>query len=640
MTEKVLIDPASLREILGVLPDSEAILVCRTLRDDLFPHESSEEVLRCFMTFGFSPMGESFSADTTTVQHDSTGIVLTCEHPSVSIDLGGDVRELIPDLARVLDAMGWVEFDVYSSTNPQAFFNDLTGISGIPAALDHLTPRLQEVPDLDGDSADLAGFAQVVAQQAGSHGDRDSSLTGFMDALDQVEMQAQVDERSVGGRSPALTGVDSVAAAPIGAGGTQVGMGVGVGVGSARTPASGNFVPDSDELPLARPIVADAGVSVADPVSPVMPPAAAVAPGAMAGRPRFGISTSSPVASASAVAATVSESAAVPAGSVAVTVPAGVPMAAAEAPKVAEIVSPLAGPMGVGDSSGETISADVDVPVLTPPLPLSGLGDEPVRLAAASVAPVEFVFPTEPVALGDSLVVVCSPTSPRSDAEIEALADGREVVFLEVTKSPTDRHVQWDFLSEHDDGSQDLVAAFWPMASHDHLALSALFSLAKRGDDSPSVAKLLALAIQPGDVLIGHWVKYQLSSYLGQLMARMNELHLLKPALWRAVDAFWPLVLAQASSQRSLSFGALVRERQRVLVVLRMDALDQGTAVEFLMAAAVRWVMRLAKSRRCVPNEVMVAEELAPDQQAALKMLLANPAALKAIIEAYSASKL
>lgn len=620
--EQVNPDPAELSQALSPLQDSEAILVCRSFTGD-FQHEVGFEVARCFAIFGFSPLDQldGPSSETAVVQHDASGIMLTISWPAVAIGIGNEAgpRQMLDDLARVLDAMGWVDFDVYSQTAPEAFFKDL--VTSIPASLSHLTPRLCDVPVDEAEFSALADLAQAANSDGGIDGGVD--FAAFRDSVDRAQAAIERSGTTDHGRSPSPS--------------SHAEMGMGV-----AAPVAGNFVPDTkrnldadtDDLPVAQPIESlDASAStVAPSPSPVAtPPVAARRVFTVAGESpvRDDPTPQSPVPDAASSSVATQEAEVVSAPAVDVSPSPG-----------AAVVPAMVDCSEAGGVKGETISAETAKVNAAAVPAVSSLQCAPQFSDAGAAACLTTTsMPCEPLALGHSLVVVCSPDRRWSHDELVALAEGRDIVIWAwqdgVPKRETPyQPVYWDLLAEHVDGSAALMAALWPSAQHDHLALSLLFSLVQR-DDSPSMGRLFELATAcDGDAALSRLLAGdELPRHLVDALVLQRQLGLLGPAWWRAVNTLWPLV-ASRDEKQPLSFTQLVRDSQKFLVVMRLDSLDQGTPFEYLVAAAVRWVQRLAASGRCRPAVVAEDVTLAPESKQAMSVLLSDPAAISALRDA------
>lgn len=577
MTQQNTLDQTVLASLLEPLEDSEGILICVNevpFRDE----DSTKRLFGAFQFFGIDGLngGQHY-------RYASSGVVISHTGPSVNLLIGGDVTEAIPDLMRALDQMGWRNVDVYSP-HGQNFFDDL--VKHMPASV-QLDVSLRDIPtELNVDLRDLARQA--------------SAATVANDATDEANFMNMLRSESGIPPSPATASF----AEPIMQKETVnpgMGMGVGVGVGVG---VSHNFVPDTDPadfapmipspIPAAEEYAANTTLSASSlkSQSPQM-------------RPVISLATASPVAVPHDMSKT--KPVVMPANQASIIV----------SEQKAVVVEPEPTRL-IDEQLATTImqKSKVIVEKQAPcPVPVSAPG---VRhnFVSRLVFPI---FPEAPITLGDSLVVVCLPERSYSDESLRVLAEDREIVIFEPgAVKVSDRHVRWDIINEQ--AGVDLVAALWPQAKEDHLAIHALFDCVRDQSSPHSLSDLLALAIQDIDsVILPRLQAVGTDSQVMDYLRMQHRLGLLEVSLWRIVVDLWSVATLEPAQQSvaRMSFVALAERRVKPLLVLvRLDALDAGGGGEFLSDGALRWVSRLAISQRVatppdVTNQHSETEQLA-----------------------------
>lgn len=565
MTRQNTLDHTVLASLLEPLEDSEGILVCC----NEFPFRDEDSTKRLFGTFQFTEVegldgGQHY-------RYMDSGVVICHTGPSINILIGGEVPEAVPDLMRAIDQLGWRTVDVYAR-HGQAFFDDIA--RHMPASVD-LDIALQEVPvEL---SDDLTDFAREAAAEGNV--DYADVETNFMNML-----------RSESGlpSSPA----PSLALAAVPAEQTEsVNVGMGMAVGVAH-----NYVPDAvlddfaPTIPMPIPSAEEQPAQAGPVASPAKPQAASV-------RPVISLATASPVVAPQGRHQ--AESAAIP---------------AKPAPTVVseQQVNSTEPARSMDKQPAQTLRMAETTPEMRPPCPtpISGVRHQ----FDSRISPPE--FPDEPISLGDSLVVVCLSERFCSEADLQELAAGRDVVIFEPgAVKLSDRHVSWNMIDEP--AGLDLVAALWPYAKEDHLAVHAMLTLARLQPAPHSLSGLLALAKQDIESeIFPQLAAAQIDPQVMEYLRMQHRLGLMSVALWRMVVDLCSAAELERLHQSiaRVSFSALAaRQVKPLLVVVRLDALDSGSAAEFLAAGALRWVSRLANSRRAmmmpVPDELLSEAE-------------------------------
>lgn len=552
-----MMDKTVLASLLEPLEDSEGILVCT----NEVPYRDDESTKRLFGTFQFTEIDGLDGGPH--YRYTNSGVVICHTGPSINVLIGGEVPEAIPDLMRALDQLGWKDVDIYSR-HGQAFFDDIARHT--PASVD-LNITLREVPiDLSDDLADFA--RQATAASAESFENAEAS---FMQML-----------RSDAGLPPSPVSTPQEApAADVEA--SNLGMGVAVGVAH-------NYVPDSDAdefapmVPAPIPLIGEPPVN-ALPISAAPKPAQA--------RPVISLATPSPVDLQ--------------------PVPQNRPPAAVE-PVLAQDLHRTSGASRLvgGTTSTNSISVKQVTEVQEETPVQKRATPSPTPMPAAQVRhkfeshPVSSDFPAEPISLGDSLVVACLPEHRYLDEELQELADGRDIVILEPGAATwSDCHASWTLLDEH--SGVDLVAALWPNEKQDHLAIHAMFTLAQHQSAPHSLSNLLALAGQDiSDELFSQFADAGIHAQLIDHLRMQHRMGLLDMSLWRMVVDLWSA--AAMTCSRQVLFSALAeRQVKPLLVLVRLDAMDFGSAAEFLAAGALRWASRLANSQRTAATVVPAA---------------------------------
>lgn len=551
MTQQNTLDQTVLASLLEPLEDSEGILVC----GDEVPYRDEDSTKRLFGAFQFFGIdgldgGQHY-------RYAGSGVVICHTGPSVNVLIGGDVTEAIPDLMRALDQLGWQNVDVYS-THGQAFFDDLA--KHMPASV-HLDVSLREIPAELSD--DLQDFARQAFAATGGAGEA-SVEEKFMSML-----------RSESSLSPSPA--PNFAVAPsVQKETVNPGMGLAVGV-------SHNFVPEDDPADLSPTVPLPIPPTEKPPVNPT-PFAAQEKPKAAMARPVIPLATASPVA-------------------------------APQSQLQVESVAMLADPVPTSESETNAVALEPARSVVEQAIPAvrTAAMKQEVQLPFPAPAPtlnarrdfeslvISPDFPDAPITLGDSLVVVCLPKRGYSDADLQELAGDRDIVIFEPgAVNGSNRHVGWDMIDEQ--AGVDLVAALWPNEKQDHLAVHAMFALARHQPAPRSLSSLLTLATQDIESAIFPQLEAaEIDPQIVDYLHMQHRLGLLDVSLWRMVVDLWSAARLEESQQAAVrvSFSALAGRRVKPLLVLvKLDALDSGSASEFLAAGALRWVSRLAISQR------------------------------------------
>lgn len=553
-----MMDKTVLASLLEPLEDSEGIFVCT----NEVPYRDDDSTKRLFGTFQFTEIdGLDGGAH---YRYTNSGVVICHTGPSINVLIGGEVPEAIPDLMRALDQLGWKDVDIYSR-HGQAFFDDIARHT--PASVD-LNITLREVPiDLSDALADFG--RQAVAASAESF---ETAEASFMQMI-----------RSDAGLPPSSTSTP-LEAPTSEAEANNLGMGVAVGVAH-------NYVPDIDIDEFAPMVPAPIPLVDEQPMSGV--PISA-APKPTQARPVISLATPSPVGLQ--------------------PVPKIQHLASVE-PEPAQESHRTTGGSGLVGTTQSTSSISVKpVAAVTEETPAQKRAlPSPTPMPAAherrnlESRPVSSDFPAEPISLGDSLVVACLPERRYSGEELQALADGRDIVILEPGAATwSDCHVSWNLLDEH--SGVDLLAALWPNEKQDHLAIHAMFTLARHQSVPHSLSNLLALATQDvSDELFVQFAEAGIRTQLIDHLRMQHRLGLLDMSLWRMVVDLWSA--AAMTCTRQIAFSALSdRQVKPLLVLVRLDAMDFGSAAEFVAAGALRWASRLANSQRAVASVVPVAQ--------------------------------
>lgn len=545
------LDNTVLASLLEPLDDSEGILICK----NEIPYRDDDSTRRLFGTFQFTEIDGLDGGSH--YRYTNSGVVICHTGPSINVLIGGDVPEAIPDLMRALDQLGWKHVDIYSR-HGEAFFNDIARHT--PASVD-LNITLREVPiDLSDDLADFARKANEASAEA-----FDDAEARFMNIL-----------RSDAGLPPSSisTAVETADAQP-----EQSRLGMGVAVGVAH-----NYVPDSNIDEFTPMVPAPIPLSDEQPATTV---SISAAPKPAQARPVISLATPSPVAQNHAQA--IVESVATH----------DIPNTTGASGPVGSTKSDHSHSVSVKPASGATEANPVQKRVLPSPAPMSA---PHVRrnFETRSVSPD---FPTAPISLGDSLIVACLPERRYSDEELLQLANGRDIVIFEPGAATwSDHHVSWNLLAERP--GMDLVAALWPNEKQDHLAIHAMLTLAREQPTRQSLANLLALATQNiSDELFSQFAEAGIHTQLVDHLWMQHRLGLLDVSLWRMVVDLWSA--STTTCARQIQFSGLADGSVKPLLVLvRVDAMDVGSAAEFLAAGAVRWAFRLANSQRAVTTAI------------------------------------
>lgn len=605
---------AVLASLLEAVNESEGVLICR---NEIETSWDESQVGRAFAIYQFNLFQGNSGDGELTFSHEESGTSLTYTGTAVTIAFGGHITEALSDLLQALYQLQWRNIDVY--TNNEEFFDDLARC--MPASVDIDLERCDVPVDL---SEDLTAFSAAVAANAYS-------------AESNVDEFNRVFAASEGVAPPPAPSVVSAPAQP--AISAAPGMGVGVGV-------KHNYIPDESDLALPVPGLVSAG---GDDEAFAEPHAAAplvVAPGAA--RRAFSLSSPSPVAEPVVGAAPVAEA------------PVSAPISPVPEAPLQGVVPAVAPAARVGED-GINAVAVVEAAIAAPPVHVAPVvADESVSSAAqVDVAPwVMESWVSGPIRIGDAVVVLDSSLRPLSDAQLEELrTEGgrqRKVVRIEPGASVvTGEHVFWSpgaevsFLrSDEEDGNlavlRGLVASLWPNGARDHLVTLALLVLLDVEDDcSPagSLGALLNLAQQGMDSVLARLEDSRRSSRLLDRLVPMVRDSGSAASLGRLVGDLWAVPLMgwaaayAGGDSPPLSFAQVARGGDERIFVVTVDAMEEAGVEVFVVGGLMRWVARLAHSRRVKP--VAAAVESAAVQEAA-KMLEQLPpemvAAMKAVL--------
>lgn len=561
-----------LNSLLADMDAYEGVLVCR----NVLPEWEESAIARAFMTFQFAPS----PADDVGVNflHADSGTTLCYYGNSLSIDVGGQIVEAMDDLLRVLAELGWVNVDVYSIHGAE-FYADFS--RQMPATVE-IQLVLQDIPiEMDESLSEFSTKAALAVQQHQIVASPYSSKDEFMSAFRTAEGIAP---------SPgplAHTGNDSFSD------------------------------PYTSELPVPLAAAIEKGKTV------------------------ISLNTPSPVST-------------------------GLPkvMQFEVDPMDAELVIPDSLPslsattanMGIGVTviSVQPVAMDAVAAIshvelatldIRPPEALvipKSVEIEKVQVERViSCAPLlvnEQVKPSDVYVLGNSIVVLDAPWSSMDCAEIEALAIGgvhspREIVFFEPGATAlSDRHVEWDLFGEILDGPEGmeaarlLVTSLWPERPRVHLLLTALILMMR--EDAGVVNNVAALIGLVNANVATHLQRLEKLGATNPVFAKLamalrQQLGCtsMDAALQESVQDLWSVLLlptvreiesADVSVRPApVSFRALAHSQEAKVIVLTLDALDEGSAAEFFVKGVLRLVPRLAQSRR-IKNRAIPAVSTAP----------------------------
>lgn len=611
MSKLVDIPPSVLASLLESISECEGVLVCR----DTLPAMDDDAVGRCFSTFMFTQFSGG-SDNGLNFSHEESGTSLCYTGASVALAIGGEVSDALADLLKVLFQLGWKNIDVYSETG-EGLYHDMC--MSIPASVD-IQLTACDIPV--GLSDDMAAFSQQVSRGGG-----DSSVDQFMSMFSE---DAGV---------PAPSSTSSSAAPSVVAGtqhaGTSPGMGVSVGVAS-------NYIPDDGLDPYDQ--------------APMVPGATPdVVEGVGIQRPLIRLSTASPVAGIDDavegkgvdVEKSIQASAQHPLPSPAPSTP------SFGAPVVAPVAAPTEDGSGVRAAAGAhaPIVPLVDVGAVAEPPPPS---PSPFVKGCLAATPVQ--FPSDPIYLGDAVVVFDTPGNRLASSVLEQVRAGargrRDVVWIEPGASvASDQHAGWALFDEIPAGAdglalmRGLVASLWPDDAQAQLQIMALLVLLRAegqgygsavsvslknvldavlGVEDRSILSRLAAAAQTGG---------KIAEQMLQTLYRQNQGYVATTTA-RIVDTLWSVpLLDEQKGAPSLSFIQLAKGGDDRVVVVVLDSLDSGGAAEFLAAGMLRWVTLLRDSRRITASAVepvsaaekaaaQILQELPADAVAALSKLL------------------
>lgn len=587
--------------------ESEGVLICRNKIEAW----DTDQIARAFAIFQFNLFAGTNGDGELTFSHEESGTSLSYTGIGVSIAYGGQITDALPDLLRALSSLGWSDIDVYSMADE--FYDDLA--TGMPASVDINLSRRDIPADL---SEDLTQFSAAVA--ASAH-DTTSDTTSNVEEFNRVFAARE-------GLSPPSPTIQQTPL-PVQPAATP-GMGVGV---------RNNYIPEDSDLALPVPAVAG---------EEDLPVPMVVAPGEA--RPAFSLLSPSPLTDTATVAAPSADTTAVSA----------IPVVPVQ--EVAPVSIPVA-PVGIKQE--ETAAAAKNV--------ISGEAMVPPRCAVSSAVISEsssdgmagddwgrtsIPLLVEPILIGDAVVVLDSYRHPLDPAVLKNLRNEggqqREVVLVEPGASVvTTEHVFWSPCAEvayllNMDGTDELgalrslVASLWPNDARDHLLILALLVLlcVEANDDHPAtLSNLLKLAqlepsaviaklkdIRPPNPLIETLISQAMAMNCGSSLERIVE-------VLRAVPLTNWDTAYEGDNSPPLSFFRVAQGGDKRIFVVTIDAMDCGCVEEFLALGLVRWVTRIAKSRRIFRRK---ATEVSAAEQQAAKMLEQLPpeliAAMKAVL--------
>lgn len=163
MSTIINLSQEELHSALADMHNQEGVLICKGEQaawDEM-------AIGRAFSTFLFSPSPSDTDGSGLSFCHDDTGTIVNYQGRVLTIECGSNgLLDAMGDLLLVLNALGWVDIDVYS-VHGDAFFNDLA--ERIPARIaNDINMELQEPPEGVGADEMAAFSASVSAAQSGA----------------------------------------------------------------------------------------------------------------------------------------------------------------------------------------------------------------------------------------------------------------------------------------------------------------------------------------------------------------------------------------------------------------------------------------------------------------------------------------